>query len=85
MAIKKSEGNKKNNEIVYEVLEHCGSFGNENSKGYLWEVNYISWNEREPKYDIRRWDKKRNCTKGISLTGEELEELIDLLNSLRDE
>jgi len=47
------------------------------------EVNLISWNEREPKYDIRDWapDHSR-MGKGITLTADEMAALKDLLNTI---
>ena len=45
----------------------------------------MSWNDREPKYDIREWapDHER-MGKGVSLTEEELLALAELIAS-RDE
>ena len=44
------------------------------------EWNLISWNEKEPKYDIRDWapDHSR-MGKGVTLTADELAELKNLL------
>ena len=39
-------------ELKYEIVENLGSLG-ENARGWSKEVNLISWNEKEPKYDIR--------------------------------
>ena len=41
-------------ELKYEIVEHIGVIG-ENARGWNKELNLISWNEREPKYDIRDW------------------------------
>ena len=41
-------------ELKYEIVENLGSLG-ENARGWSKEVNLISWNEKEPKYDIRDW------------------------------
>ena len=47
------------------------------------ELNLISWNEREPKYDIREWSPDgQTMGKGVTLSIEELLALRDLLNSL---
>lgn len=39
-------------DIKYEIKETVGTLS-ENNKGQSKELNLISWNDREPKYDIR--------------------------------
>ena len=41
-------------EIKYEVVEKIAVLS-ESSKGWTKELNLISWNDGEPKYDIRDW------------------------------
>lgn len=41
-------------DIKYEIKEAIG-VQSENSKRWTEELNLISWNVREPKYDIREW------------------------------
>ncbi len=55
----------------------------ESSKGWSKELNLISWNGRDPKYDLRDWapDHTR-MGKGVTLSVEELKKLRDLLNEL---
>ena len=62
-------------ELKYEIVENLGSLG-ENARGWSKELNLISWNEKEPKYDIRDWapDHSR-MGKGVTLTADELAEL----------
>ena len=58
-------------EFKYEVVERIAVLS-ESSKGWTKELNLISWNDREPKYDIREWSpdgSKRG--KGITLSDEE--------------
>lgn len=66
-------------ELKYEIVENLDSLG-ENARGWSKEVNLISWNEKEPKYDIRDWapDHSR-MGKGVTLTADELAALKDLL------
>jgi hypothetical protein len=46
------------------------------------ELNLISWNDREPKNDIREWSPDgEQMGKGITLTKEELSALKGLLQS----
>ena len=43
----------------------------------------ISWNDHEPKYDIRDWSPDgTKMSKGISMTRDELAALKDILNEL---
>jgi hypothetical protein len=68
--------------IKYEIKEKLGILSN-SSKGWAKELNLISWNEREPKYDIRDWDTgNEKMGKGVTLSKEELKALRDLLNDM---
>ncbi|WP_352418435.1 PC4/YdbC family ssDNA-binding protein [Proteiniborus sp.] len=70
-------------EIKYEIIEEISAFS-ESTKGWTKELNLISWNEREPKYDIRDWaPNKEKMGKGITLTREELIKLRDVLNKIK--
>lgn len=45
--------------------------------GYTKEINLISWNGNEPKYDIRSFSPDREkCGKGITLTEQEVKNLL---------
>ena len=69
-------------DIKYEITESLGVLS-ENSKGWKKELNLISWNEREPKYDIRDWSEDHaKMGKGVTLTGEEIKKLRDILNGI---
>lgn len=68
--------------IKYEVVNGYGILS-ESSKGWTKELRQISWNGREPKFDIREWapdDEKMG--KGVTLTKDELLKLRDILNDL---
>ena len=68
--------------IKYEIKETVGSLS-ENNKGWSKELNLISWNDREPKYDIRDWaPEHEKMGKGVTLSTEELKKLRDLLNGM---
>ena len=61
-------------ELKYEIAEELGVLS-ENEKGWRKELNLVSWNEREPKYDIRDWNPNHDrMSKGITLTKEEFGE-----------
>jgi hypothetical protein len=51
--------------------------------GWAKELNLISWNDREPKYDLRDWSADgTKMGKGVTLSKEELIALKELLNSV---
>ncbi len=66
-------------EFKYEIIKELGVIS-ENARGWKKELNLVSWNDREPKYDIRDWapDHER-MGKGVSLTEEELVTLAGLI------
>lgn len=69
-------------EIKYEIIEEIGQLS-ESSKGWTKELNLISWNDNNPKYDLRDWAPNREkMGKGITLSTEELTKLRDLLNDI---
>ncbi|HXD11711.1 MAG TPA: PC4/YdbC family ssDNA-binding protein [Anaerolineales bacterium] len=69
-------------EIKYEIFKKLGVLSKAGS-GWTKELNLISWNDREPKYDLRAWsaDGQKMGT-GITLSGEEISALRKLLNKL---
>ena len=59
-------------EFTYEVVETIAVLS-ESSKGWTKELKLISWNDREPKYDIREWSPDGSkMGKGITLSDEEV-------------
>lgn len=69
-------------EIKFEIKENLGVLS-ESTKGWSKEVNLVSWNDKEPKYDIREWDPDHEkMGKGVTLSVEELKKLKDILNGL---
>lgn len=69
-------------EFKYEIVKKLGVIST-SSKGWTKELNLISWNEREPKYDIREWAPDgETMGKGVTFTREELAALKDLLNQI---
>lgn len=69
-------------EITHDIQKNLGTLS-ESSKAWKKELNLISWNGREPKYDIRDWAPEYlKMGKGITLSKEELISLRDILNNL---
>lgn len=70
-------------DIKFEIKEAVGVLS-ESAKGWKKELNLISWNEKEPKYDIRDWDSEHGkMGKGVTLTLEEVKELRNILNEMK--
>lgn len=66
-------------ELKYEITKHIGVISG-NDKGWSKELNMVSWNDREPKYDLRDWSADHTkMSKGVTLTKEEVETLKQLL------
>jgi hypothetical protein len=69
-------------DIKFEIKETLGSIS-ESSKGWKKELNLISWNDKEAKYDIRDWDSEhKKMGKGITLSKEELKALKEVLDNI---
>lgn len=65
--------------IKFDIVENLGVLST-NAKGWTKELNLVSWNERDPKYDIRDWNEDHTrMSKGITLTEEEAEVLKNIL------
>ena len=66
-------------EIQYEIVKEIAVLSTGDS-GYTKEINLISWNGKEPKYDIRSFSPNREkCGKGITLTESEAAALLEAL------
>ena len=69
-------------DIKFEIIKKIGVLS-KTEKGWAKELNLISWNEREPKYDIREWSPDgKTMGKGVTLTKEELAVLRALLEKM---
>lgn len=86
MAIKKSAATTK--EINYKVIEECGTVATRKG-GYELKLRYMSWNGRGPVYDLRPWKiddaGEEICGKGITVSGEELESLGNLIAQMMED
>jgi hypothetical protein len=69
-------------EIKYEIIKKIGVVS-KSANGWSKEINLISWNDEDAKYDIREWspDRKKRG-KGVNLSREELLALKELLNNM---
>lgn len=66
-------------DLKFEIAESIGVLS-QSEKGWTKELNLVSWNERDPKYDLRDWSPDHTkMSKGITLTKEELIKLKEIL------
>ena len=66
-------------EIQYEIVKEIAVLSTGDSR-YTKEINLISWNGKEPKYDIRSFSPNREkCGKGITLNADEAAALLKAL------
>lgn len=71
-------------ELKYEIVKHIGILS-ENPKGWKKEINLVSWNDRDAKFDIREWSPDHDrMGKGITLSFEEMEALKNALDEAED-
>lgn len=64
-------------EVKYEIKQNIGIISSNDKSGWNKELNLVSWNEGDPKYDIRDWNKDHTkMSRGITLTEDELASLV---------
>ena len=69
-------------DIKYEIIKKIGVLS-KSASGWAKEINLISWNDRDAKYDIREWSPNgEKMGKGITLSREELLALKELLSKI---
>ena len=69
-------------DIKYEIKETVGVIA-ESAKGWKKELNLISWNGKDAKYDLREWAPgHEKMGKGITLTVDELKSLKEVLTNM---
>lgn len=66
-------------EIKFDIIKTIAVLS-EGNKGWKKELNLISWNHRNPVYDIRDWSEDhKKMGKGSTYTLQELQVLKDCL------
>lgn len=72
------------NNINYKIVKEYGAIST-TAKNWSKELNLISWNNYNEKYDLREWGPNHSVVgKGITLTDTELEKLYELLKDELD-
>ena len=84
MAFKNYSTKEKKDELNYKVIEKFGILDSDSRMPK--ELRLISWNDGDPKYDLRPWgvneDGTEKCGKGITLDAEELQSLYEILKEM---
>ena len=66
-------------EHTYKIYKHIGNMSKPNN-GWIKELNFISWDNREPVYDIRTWTLDHSkYGKGVTITQGEMKKLQELI------
>lgn len=62
----------------FEIEKEIAVLSERDKRGMRLELNYVSFGEYKPKYDIRKWDETHEkMGKGISLSKDELKALVE--------
>ena len=65
----------------YELVKNIATLSDKN--GMTKELNLIKFNDANPVYDLRKWNRiKDRMLKGISFSKEEMMDLRDVLNGM---
>lgn len=70
-----------NDDFHYDIVERFGVVSTSQT-GWSKELNRVSWNSKEPKYDLREWSPDHTkMHRGVTFTEAEAMELRDLLDA----
>ena len=72
-------------EVRFNIVEHIGILST-HSTGWNKELNIVSWNGGQPKYDIRDWDlDHEHMSRGVTLHEKEMRQIFELMKKRRVE
>lgn len=75
-------------DFKYKITEEIAVLS-KNEKGYSKELNLVSYNDADAKFDIRTWyedeDGNKKLQKGITLNDEECKNLYNALKDIAEE
>ena len=70
-------------EVTFEIVEEIGVIAT-HSTGWKKELNLVSWNGGQAKYDIRDWDPDHSrMSRGVTLKEQEMRQIVELLRRRR--
>ncbi|EPI11777.1 hypothetical protein D358_00190 [Enterococcus faecalis RP2S-4] len=76
----KNQPKEERQKMSFEKTEEIAII-NRNAKGWTVELNKISYNGRDPVYDLRSWSPDGRMGKGMTLTDQTLENLLIVLKA----
>ena len=66
-------------ELKFQIIKQISVLSTNEKNGWTKELNLVSWNGAEPKYDLRSWNSDHSkMGRGITLTKEEMETLLQV-------
>jgi hypothetical protein len=69
-------------DIKFEITQELGVLS-EAKSGWKRELNLVSWNGADPKFDIRDWaPNHEKMSKGIALSADEIAKLRAILDKI---
>lgn len=72
------EMGKGNDEVTFAIVKKIAVMGINPKTGWTTELNMVSWNGREAKYDLREWSPDHTkMSKGKTFTQYELEKFVE--------
>ena len=76
-------GNDTGREISFDIVEEIGVLTTYTT-GWSKELNLVSWNGGQAKYDIRYWDPGHSrMSRGVTLKEQEMRQIVELLRRRR--
>ena len=68
-----------NKEVTYEIVEEIGIISSQPT-GWTKELNVVSWNGGQGKYDIREWSPMHDrMSRGVTLNEQEMRAILEML------
>jgi hypothetical protein len=68
--------------ITFEIKAKHGTLS-ESKGGWSKQLNFVAWNSKEGKYDIRDWSEDgEKMSRGVTLTVDEMKALKKVLNDM---
>ena len=72
---------RNDDDFTFEIVDRLGLI-NTTGRGWYKELNKVSWNGNEAKFDIRDWQPDHSkMGRGITLTEDELIKVANLIHS----
>lgn len=76
--------NRYGKSLSFNIIKYLGQLSAPDSSGWSKELNLVSWNNGQPRYDIRSWSNTHeHMSKGIGLSAQELVYLYLAIEGLR--